>query len=367
VTDREVVAPRRSSRDPEQLRLRLIEWFRDLLPAGADPHVPAVATPAATGMSSETLLFELVWNDDGHRRSRHLVARVAPDPADVPVFPSYDLEAQYRVMELVAARSRVPVPTPRWLEPDPTVLGAPFFVMDRIEGRVPPDVMPYPMEGWLLDATPAEQRALQDASVEVLADLHGIDLRGLDLSFLEPDAPGDTALRRHVAHWRAYYDWMRAGRSFPLLERAFAWLEDHWPAEEGATVISWGDARIGNIVYDGFTPVAVLDWEMAGLGPPGIDLGWMVFLHTFFQDIARTFDLPGMPGFMRAEDVAATYERRSGRAVGDLRFYEVYAALRHGIVMARIRDRQVAFGEEQPVEDPDDAIMHRAVLEAMLA
>lgn len=365
--DQEIAAPKRSSRDPEVLRRRLVEWLRARMPPGSDPHVPAVATPAATGMSSETLLFEVVWREGGRQRSHPYVARVAPDPADVPVFPDYDLEAQYRVISLVAEHSRVPVPTPRWLELDPAVLGAPFFVMERVEGRVPPDVMPYPMDSWLLEATPEQQRALQDASVGVLAELHAIDLTGLDVSFLEVDAPGDTPLRRHVAHWRAYYDWVRAGRTFPLLERAFAWLEEHWPADEGDTVISWGDARIGNILYDGFTPVAVLDWEMAGLGPAGIDLGWMVFLHTFFQDITRTFGLPGMPGFMRAEDVVATYEARSGRSVGDLRFYEVYAALRHGIVMARIRDRQVAFGEEQPPDDPDDAVMHRERLEAMLA
>lgn len=366
-SEREMAAPKRSSRDPEVLRRRLVEWLRDRMPPDSDPHVPAVATPAATGMSSETLLFEVVWREGGRQRCHPYVARVAPDVADVPVFPDYDLEAQYRVISLVAEHSRVPVPAPRWLELDPGVLGAPFFVMERVEGRVPPDVMPYPMESWLLDATPEQQRALQDASVGVLADLHGIDLTGLDVSFLEADAPGDTALRRHVAHWRAYYDWVRAGRTFPLLERAFAWLEEHWPADEGDTVISWGDARIGNILYDGFTPAAVLDWEMAGLGPRGIDLGWMVFLHQFFQDITRTFELPGMPEFMRAEDVVATYEARSGSTVGDLRFYEVYAALRHGIVMARIRDRQVAFGEEEPPADPDDAVMHRERLEAMLA
>ena len=60
-------------------------------------------------------------------------------------------------------------------------------------------------------------------------------------------------------------------------------------------MVSWGDARIGNIIYRDFEPVAVLDWEMAGLGPPALDLGWMIYLHRFFQDLAEQMGMKGMP------------------------------------------------------------------------
>jgi aminoglycoside phosphotransferase (APT) family kinase protein len=363
----------RSSRDQDSLRDRLGAWLAERLP-DRSASVLAVEIPASNGMSSETLLVDAAWADDrGEVASRRLVARVAPDTGDVPVFPHYDLASQFAVLGLVAANSAVPVPATRWLEEDPSVLGAPFFVMDRVDGRVPPDVMPYTFEGWLLEASPEDQRSLQDATVGILAELHAIDLgklaaTGTDISFLEsPGAAGDSALRRHVSSWRRYHDWMAAGRTFVLIDRAFAWLEDHWPADDGGpAVLSWGDARIGNVLYDGFAPAAVLDWEMAGLVPAGVDLGWMVFLHTFFQDLAEQFDLPGLPTLFRPDDVVATYRAAGGRDVGDLEFHLVYAALRHALVMARVHDRRVHFGEAEPVEDPDDAIMHRMRLARML-
>jgi aminoglycoside phosphotransferase (APT) family kinase protein len=318
-------------------------------------------------MSSETLVFDVRFHDAGAARSEAFVARLAPDPRDVPVFPRYDLEAQFRVMRLVGERSRVPVPRVRWLELDPAHLGSPFFVMERVAGRVPPDIMPYNLGSWLSEAAPGDQRRLQDATVEVLAQLHGIEPRGPDdFAFLELALPGASPLARHLEGQRRYYDWMRGPRRHPLLERALAWLEAHLPADEGRPVISWGDSRIGNVLYDGFEPAAVLDWEMAGLAPRGVDLGWLVFMHEFFEGVARMLGRPGMPGFLRREDVAACYERASGHAVRDLAFYELYAALRHGIVMARIHARRVHFGEATWPEDADAVIPHRETLERML-
>jgi aminoglycoside phosphotransferase (APT) family kinase protein len=300
------------------------------------------------------------------------------------VFPRYDLEAQFLAMRLVGERG-VPVPRTRWLELDEGVLGGAFFVMDRVEGRVPPDNLPYTFGSWLLDATEEERAELRDETLRVLACIHSIDVaeleaEGRDLSFLRratdgdatpptgsDDAGGVVALRRHVEQTWSYYEWMRGDRRYPLIEDSFAWLGDHWPADEGDTVISWGDARIGNVMYDGFEPVAVLDWEMVALGPRGVDLGWFSFIHTFFQDITEVMELPGMPDFLRLEDVGEAYARVGGVPVGDLAFYEVYAALRHAVVMARVHQRQVHFGETPAVDDPDDAIMHRARLAQLIS
>ncbi len=356
-------SPKRSTRDLSETRARLERWLATKLPGAG---IASLSSPSATGMSSETLLFDATWREDGMERGGAFVGRVAPDPKDVPVFPSYDLESQYRVIG-IADEAGVPVPGLRWLELDPSHIGAPFFVMDRVAGRVPPDIMPYPMGSWLSEASREDQHRLQDATIAVIARLHAIDVAKVDVRFLEFRLPGVTALRRHVANQRSYYDWMRGDRRYPVLESAFAWLEAHWPSDEGDTVISWGDARIGNVLYDGFAPAAVLDWEMAAPAPRGVDLGWLVFLHAFFEMIARGAGLPGMPHFLRAEDVAASYERASGKRLGDLRWYEIYAALRHGIVMARIQSRAVHFGEATWPADLDSTIPHRPLLEQMLA
>jgi aminoglycoside phosphotransferase (APT) family kinase protein len=239
--------------------------------------------------------------------------------------------------------------------------------MAHVDGVVPPDLMPYPFGGnWLFDASPDEQVRLQRRSVEVLAELHAVDVSDDACDFLRSEGAG-TPLRRHVDGQRAYYEWVVADSApSPLIERGLDWLEHHWPKEETEAVLSWGDSRIGNIMYRQFEPVAVLDWEMVGVGPREIDLGWMIFLHRFFQDLAEQYGFPGMPEFMRTADVVATYRARTGVTPSDLEWYLAYAAVRHGIIMYRINHRLVRFGEATPTDDPDDMINHRSTIEQML-
>lgn len=355
----------RTERDPAMIRAGLERWLATRWPGSA---VTDLDVPSANGMSSETVLFTATAPDEpGGRR---LVARVAPEATAVPVFPAYDLARQARVMtDARRWAPTVPIPEVVLEEPDPSWLGTPFFVMERFDGRVPPDVMPYTFESWVLDATDAERDQLRRASVELLADLHGITDASARFAYLDVDRPGATAMRRQLADQAAYYDWAREGMRVPIIERTFAWLEAHHPADEGEPVMCWGDSRIGNILYepDGFEPVAVLDWEMAVLAPAEVDLSWFAYLHTFFQDIAEVFELPGLPGFLRAEDCVADYEARSGRVVRNLDWFTTYAALRYAIVSIRTTMRRAHFGEAEMPEDPDDVVMHRDGLERLLA
>jgi len=320
------------------------------------------------GLSSTSVLFEARWLSAGAERHGAYVARMAPEASAVPVFPRYDLATQFEVISQVAARCDVPVPAVRWYEPDSRPLGTPFFVMDQVGGSVPLDNPPYVFTGWLLDATPGERARLQQASVRVLAALHGIAGPAAAFPALRPPA-GQDALRCHVAQQHDYYQWAlrRHGIRVPIIERALAWLDGHWPAQPSPDVLSWGDARIGNIIYQGFEPVAVLDWEMAALGPRELDVGWFVFLHRFFQDIAQFFGLPGLPDLLRRSDVERCYQELAGCPLRDMDFYLTYAALRHAIVMARIKRRMIHFGEDEVPADPDDHVMHRAALEELLA
>ncbi len=360
--------PQTTTRDPDELRRRLQAWLVSQLQPGADPVVTSLRTPEHNGMSSETVLFDLEATADGARTTRPYVARLAPEASAVPVFPTYDFDKQFRIMRLVAAETAAPVPAAPWFEPDAAAVGSPFFVMERVEGEVPPDVMPYNFgDSWVYDAAPADQARLQESSARVLAEIHSLEPATTDLGFLELDRPESTHLRRHVADQQDYYRWVAGDRPQPLIERGFAWLEDHWPTDEGPTVLSWGDSRIGNMLYRDFEPVAVLDWEMVGLAPREMDLAWMIFLHQFFEDLTAKLELPGMPDFMQVDDVAASYEAASGHTPRHLDFYLVYAAIRHGIVMSRVQQRSIHFGEAEMPDDPDDLIMHRTLLEAMLA
>ncbi|MGX7758378.1 phosphotransferase family protein [Streptomyces angustmyceticus] len=362
--------PRTTTRDPEDLTRRLTAWLGTRLPGA---RAVDAAVPDSNGMSSETLLFDIAHPRPpapGLASAQAPVAcalRLAADPAAYTVFPRYDMARQYRTMRLVADHTDLPVPRVFWLEEDPAPLGAPFFVMARAAGRVPPDVMPYTYEGnWLHDATDAERDRLEAASVSVLARLHDQVPPGA-ADFLALAGTG-SALRRHVADQQGYYQWVVDGRPrSPLIERGFARLAELWPRDPGETVLTWGDARIGNIVYDGFEPAAVLDWEMAALGPRELDLGWMVFLHRFFQDLAESSGHRGLPGFLCRDRVESRYARLTGHPPRAMEFHTLYAALRHAIVMLRVAYRRVHFGEIPDPADADALILHRDTMEAMIA
>jgi aminoglycoside phosphotransferase (APT) family kinase protein len=361
--------PEASRRDPERTRVDLEAWLSGVLPAGADPEVRAVHVPATNGMSSETVLVDASWNVAGTRVEHPLVARIAPDPATVPVFPDYDLATQFRTMRKVAELTAVPVPRVHWLEEDPGAIGAPFFVMDRAQGVVPPDVMPYPFgDNWLFDASVEDQQRLESASIDVLVALHAIESPEDHFGFLVRGDTSTSPLRRHVDELRAYYEWVAAdGVRVPLIERCFEHLDAAWPEQETPAVLSWGDARIGNVIYDDFEPVAVLDWEMAAIAPREVDLAWMIYMHRFFQDVAAVFDLDGMPEFLRRDRVEELYAARSGHIPQDMDVHLLYAALRYAVVAVQVKKRSIAFGQDELPEDPDDMPMNRQGLEEMLA
>jgi aminoglycoside phosphotransferase (APT) family kinase protein len=363
----------RSSRDTTTVPAAMSRWLSTVLPGGVAPEVTVESGVDSTGMSSETIILTTRWQQDGEAVKQKLVARVAPTAQDVPVFPSYRLDHQFEVMRQVAEHTDVPVPRVRWLEPSGEVLGTPFFLMDYVEGSVPPDVMPYTFgNNWFADAPAERQRELQDATVEVLAKLHSIPDAEKTFRFLvdaRAGLTGDTALRRHFSWVRSWYDFAvpDIGHS-PLLERSFDWLEAHWPHESAASepVLLWGDARVGNVLYRDFRPVAVLDWEMVTLGPRELDVAWMIFAHMVFQELAGLATLPGLPEVMREDDVRITYQQLTGVRLGDLHWFYVYSGVMWACVFMRTGARRVHFGEVEKPDSVESLFYHAALLKRLI-
>jgi len=350
--------------DLVDLRSRLTAWLS--AKTGSSAEIGELTRPAASGMSSITILFDATWTENGERVHADLVARMPPAADAFPVFPSYDLRRQYDVIAAVAEASDTPLPKLYWIEESADALGGPFIVMGRVEGEIPTDNPPYVFGGWLLDASEDEQNKLMETSLQTLAQIHAIT----DVRNRFPSLAADTGpdpLRSLVDGQREYYEWTRRedGLRIPVIDDTFAWLEAHWPADQGATVLSWGDSRPGNMIYRDFTPVAVLDWEMAGLGPREVDVAWMIFLHRFFQDLAEVFELPGIPFFRRA-DVTRIYEAASGHTIRDLDWYIVYAGLRYAIVMSQVKRRMIHFGEDTEPETLDEYVMFHAMLRGVI-
>lgn len=361
----------RSSRDVTTLPSVLSNWLSTVMPGGIAPEITVESGVDSNGMSSETIMLTGRWDDNGEPKEQKWVARVAPTVDDVPVFSSYRLDHQFEVMRQVGELTDVPVPTVRWIDTTGEVLGTPFFLMDRVDGQVPPDVMPYTFGGnWFADAPLDRQRELQDSTVEVLAKLHAIPDAAERFAYLsEVDPPGDTALRRHFGWLKNWYEYAvpDIGRS-PLVERALTWLEDNFPEDVAASesVLTWGDSRIGNVLYDNFRPAAVLDWEMATVGPRELDVSWIIFAHMVFQELAGMAGLPGLPDVMREEDVRATYRELTGAELGDLRWFYVYSGVIWCCVFMRTGARRVHFGETEKPDNVETMFYHAPLLRRLI-
>ncbi|MBV9951878.1 MAG: phosphotransferase family protein [Acidimicrobiia bacterium] len=343
-------------RTAEALEPALCAWARSV---GRESSVITDVRVPDNGMSSDSVRFCL----DGEE----LVARLAPAPDAYQTFPTYDLERQRRVMELVRRRTSVPAPEVVHHEESDEWVGVPFIVMRAIEGLVPLDTPNYLMdpESWFRRGTPADWERMEASTLAVLVELHRIG-SDEDTAFLRSEAPGATPLACQLAEHRRYYDWARGEHEVPILERAFDVLAATLPDTDRA-VLNWGDARPGNIIYRDFEPVGILDWEMAGLGPPEIDVAWATFFQRFWVSMAELAGLPPLPAMFERSSAAATYERLGGDRLEDLAWYEALSGLRFGIILARMSLRSVAFGLQDGVpDDPDDLILFAPLLRQLL-
>jgi aminoglycoside phosphotransferase (APT) family kinase protein len=337
-------------------------WLQVRLAMDEAPMLRRVGGPDKSGFSSDTVLFDL---DESDHRGRYVLR--LPPPADAyPLFPWYDVHRQVSAMRLVRRHTSVPVPRVAWYEPDSRPLGVPFFVMERVDGVPAPDVPPYVFDGWVLRTTVQERARMEAGVIDALAAIHSLEAPSPELEFLELDEPGDSALRRHVEHQRTYYNWIRGHRRLALIDAAFEWLDATWPDPEGPVAVSWGDARVANVLFDDAEPVAFLDWEAAALGPREMDLGWLLYFHDYFQRLAERTGRQGLPDFLRQDTVIARYEERSGYTPRHLDWYLVYAALRQALTSIRVSSRAIHFGERPEPDDPHDLIMDRAHLEGLL-
>ena len=155
----------------DDLSARLSEWITPQLGADGPVRISNIDRPDA-GMSGVTVLFDADWVDAGVARSGSYVMRMPPTA--LPLMRTYDLTKQWAVMAAVAATGAVPVPELCWQEGNDTPLGAPFFIMRKVEGRIPSDNPPYVFAGWIPECGPRKRAQLMRNTVEILAKLHAI-------------------------------------------------------------------------------------------------------------------------------------------------------------------------------------------------
>jgi aminoglycoside phosphotransferase (APT) family kinase protein len=330
--------PAPHERDLEQTRERLERWLVARHASALELQVGPLAGPQGTGFSSDTLMFELRVREPGGESKRELVVRL--EPRGFRIFPHYDVARQHRLLRALADTG-VPVPRTLWLERSPEPLGAPFYVMERVEGRIPGDTPPYHAEGWVTRIDDAERAALWWSGLEALARIHGLGWERLGLAFVGAPEREGTPLERQLDAYERFLAWAARGRPQPAAEAGLAWLRRQRPREPEPVVLCWGDARLGNMIFRDGRCVAVLDWEMATLGSPEADLAWWLF---FDRHHSEGCGVPRLAGFPSREETLARYEAWTGHRVRHLHYYEVFAAFRFSVIMIRLAQQLVRYG-----------------------
>ena len=296
---------RRNERPP----LLVLEPLREFLDEHGLGTGEIHAEPLGEGHSNVTYLVR--------RADRELVVRRPPRP---PLPPSaHDVLREARLLRAVAG-TPARVPAVLAVCEDETVIGAPFYVMQRLHGDVITDAVPAALD------TSEQRRRIGEELVDALVEIHAVDWRACLEGFGRPTGYLERQVRRFTGLWEH-----SRTREVEAVERVGRWLSENRP-ESGPATIVHGDFRLGNTMFAPGAParlIAVLDWEMATIGDPLADLGYLCMTWSEADDppvgrfqLGRVTRAEGFPA--RAE-LLERYAARSGREVGDLRWYTTLA------------------------------------------
>ena len=324
-----IVAP--ETRDLDELASALAGWMAAKMPEARDLSVVNLDYPRGAGQSHETILFDAEWTEGGQPRSQGCVVRIKP--SRFTVFPDNLFDEQYQVMKVLSDGGLVKVARPLWFEVDPGVIGAPFFVMEKLKGRVPVSIPPYAKSGWVSEATPEQHRRMWEGAVRQLA---AIQLVPVDTErFLEGPAHAREGLAQEWDKYCRFVDWLEEVEPQVILRAALDRLKGLWPANQPEGMV-WGDARIGNMMFgDDYEVLAVMDWEQPSLGGALHDLAWFVVLSDTMHgpESQMGAHLPGMG--TRAETVAL-WQEVCGKSAADLEWYEDFTQLKMSCTGVRL-------------------------------
>ncbi|MCC9197071.1 phosphotransferase family protein [Arthrobacter sp. zg-Y820] len=265
------------------------------------------------------------------RGSEVFVLRRGPRP---PLPPStHDMVREARIQQLLHTQG-VPVPDILAVCEDESVLGVPFYVMTYLEGLVITDTVPAPLN------SAAQRLATSNAVVDTLVQLHRVDVTvGGLASFGRPDG----YLRRQVERFSALWD-INTTRSLPDVARLGSWLADNLPESQHAAVLH-GDYRQGNLMFHGSAPArvtAVLDWEMAAVGDPLADLGYLTATYAEPGSPPSPLELSAVtrgPGYLRRSELIARYQAQTGLSLEALPWYQALALWKASIFCEAIYTR----------------------------
>jgi aminoglycoside phosphotransferase (APT) family kinase protein len=306
---------------------------------------PLVEFLDAEGLGSGEV--EVAPLGEGHSNVTYLLRRdgaeiVLRRPPRGPLPPSaHDVLREARVLTALAGRARVPAVLAVCEEP--AVIGAPFYVMEKVDGHVVTRTIPDALD------TPNDRRRMGEELVDALVEVHAVDWRAAGLEgFGKPTGYLERQLRRFLGLWEH-----NRTREIPAVESVGQWLQANLPESGPATVVH-GDYRLGNTMMAPDGParlVSIFDWEMATIGDPLADVGYMCTLWVDRNDPPNLFELSKVTreeGFPLREELIARYEERSGRSMTDIRWYRTLALWKSIVFMEGNYKRAMAGSTDDP-------------------
>jgi aminoglycoside phosphotransferase (APT) family kinase protein len=343
----DVVETRAEAHGNSRSPLLVLEPLRAFLDGHCLGEGPIRATPIGEGHSNVTYLIE--------REGAELVLRRPPRP---PLPPSaHDVLREARLLRALAD---TPARVPEVLAvcEDTAAIGSPFYVMRRIAGEPIVSTVPPALD------TPAERRRIAEELIGALAEIHSVDWLAAGLEgFGRPTGYLERQLKRFGGLWE-----LNRTREIPAVESVGAWLAEKLP-ESGPATIVHGDYRLGNTIFATEPPAhlaAVLDWEMAAIGDPLADLGYLCMMWTERGDPEggmREY-LGGVTrreGFPTRSELIGLYEQRTGRSMQDLRWYTTLALWKSAVFMEGNYKRALAGTTDDPyLKQAGDGVLELA-------
>ncbi len=293
-----------------------LERFLD---ASLGDEVAIAVTPMVGGGSCEVFALD--------RGASRWVLRRAPQHASSAT--AHDVLREFRILDAIKDEA-VRIARPVVACDDPGVFGAPFYVMERVDGQPIRSSVPVAWE-----AMPESHGRALEELVDALVAIHAVDPASSGLS--EPQHAGDY-LEHQIDRWRgqlASYE----GRELPAAQQVSEWLDEHRPVD-GASTLCHGDYKLDNVLFAPEPPprlLAVVDWEMAAIGDPLVDLAWALIFHPGPEGTMRLgmakeprFDVAHLPG---KADLVARYAAGSGRDTTAIGWYDVFARWKLAVVL----------------------------------
>lgn len=305
----------------------LTQWFAGKYVQARDVRVVDIASPTTNGGSGATLFVTVELREQQLSR-RELVVRLKPH--SYRLFLRDNFRAQFHLLDYLGRHTEVAVPTVHFFEPDPAIVGVPFFVMDRVAGDIPPDYPPFHAQGFLYEATVEQRRKLWDSALQAMASVARVDTR--DLPQIVEAMRGESGPEENLRHWTESLDWVFEGAPPRILEATRDWLWRNMPKGLMAG-LSWGDARVGNMIFRDWKCVAALDWETISLAGPQLDIAHWLLMDDFWSRYLGVEPLKGLP---TRQETIQRWEELTGLKADHLDWHEILDAYRLCIIYERV-------------------------------